>query len=192
MRALIRTFVVALAAVTLNVAPVAARAYPTGDHGAYGHGGPGGWGHYGGRWGHPGGYWGRPGGRWGPPRGHWVRGGGGYWGRGWGGVGLGIGLGLGIGSVYYSAPWYPGYVVTVPTTPVYPAGVAPVAPVEPVAPLPPDPVIYPRNGQSAAQTELDRRGCDRWAMSQPNAMADASIFQRATLACMDGRGYTVR
>ena len=24
------------------------------------------------------------------------------------------------------------------------------------------------------------------------AMADASIFQRATLACMEGRGYTVK
>jgi len=26
----------------------------------------------------------------------------------------------------------------------------------------------------------------------PRAMADASVFQRATLACMDGRGYTAR
>ena len=28
--------------------------------------------------------------------------------------------------------------------------------------------------------------------SQPRAMADAAIFQRAVLACMDRRGYTLR
>ena len=38
----------------------------------------------------------------------------------------------------------------------------------------------------------DRRECNRWATTQPGAMADASIFQRATLACMEGRGYTVK
>ena len=27
--------------------------------------------------------------------------------------------------------------------------------------------------------------------AQPRAMADAAIFQRAVLACMDGRGYTL-
>ena len=115
--------------------------------------------------------------------------------RGWGGHGhfwggVGIGVGLGLGTYYYGAPWYPGYAV-----PVYPAystyPVVPVAP-EPVARAAPEPVIYPRNGQSASQTEADRQGCDRWAMSQPNAMADASVFHRSTLACMEGRGYTVR
>ena len=34
--------------------------------------------------------------------------------------------------------------------------------------------------------------CNSWATTQTNAMNDASIFQRATFACMDGRGYTVR
>jgi hypothetical protein len=29
-------------------------------------------------------------------------------------------------------------------------------------------------------------------MTQPKAMADASVFHRATLACMEGRGYTLR
>ena len=56
----------------------------------------------------------------------------------------------------------------------------------------PDPVIYPRNSQSAEQTERDRQDCDRWAASQPSAVADASVFQRATAACLDARGYTVR
>lgn len=56
----------------------------------------------------------------------------------------------------------------------------------------PDPIIYPRNGQSAEQTEADRRECNRWATTQQDAMNDASIFKRAVEACMDGRGYTVR
>ena len=78
----------------------------------------------------------------------------------------------------------PAPVYTAPT-PVY---VNPPAP----APRSADPIFYPRNGQSAEQTEADRQDCNRWATTQPNAMNDASIFQRATFACMDGRGYTVR
>jgi hypothetical protein len=55
-----------------------------------------------------------------------------------------------------------------------------------------EPVIYPRNGQSAAQTEADRQECNRWATTQPAAVADAQVFQRAVAACMDGRGYTLK
>ena len=65
-----------------------------------------------------------------------------------------------------------------------PAGAAGGAPAEPI--------FYPRNGQSAEATESDRRECNRWATTQRGAMDDASIFQRATFACMEGRGYTVR
>jgi len=54
------------------------------------------------------------------------------------------------------------------------------------------PIIYPNNGQSAQKTEADRQECNRWATAQPNAVADAEVFQRAVAACMDGRGYTVR
>ena len=61
----------------------------------------------------------------------------------------------------------------------------------PAAP-PPDPIFYPRNGQTPAQTEADRQDCNRWATTQAGAMSDAQVFQRATYACMDGRGYTVR
>ena len=57
---------------------------------------------------------------------------------------------------------------------------------------PPDPIFYPRNGQTPAQTEADRQDCNRWATTQAGAMSDAQVFQRATYACMDGRGYTVR
>lgn len=56
----------------------------------------------------------------------------------------------------------------------------------------PDPVIYPRNGQGAEQTEFDRQDCNRWATTQPAALADASVFHRAVEACMDGRGYTMK
>jgi hypothetical protein len=103
----------------------------------------------------------------------------------WGGVGIGIGL----GSYYYS-PWYPGYVVVErPPAAYYDA---PAVPREPAAAPAPDPIIYPRNAQSPAQTEADRQDCNRWATTQPRAMADASVFHRAALACMEGRGYTVR
>ncbi len=56
----------------------------------------------------------------------------------------------------------------------------------------PDPVIYPRNGQDAQQTEFDRQDCNRWATTQPAALADAGVFHRAVEACMDGRGYTMK
>lgn len=70
----------------------------------------------------------------------------------------------------------------------------PAAPAPPVyaPPAAPAPVIYPRQGQSPAQLEADQRECNRWATTQPAAMADAGVFQRAVEACMDGRGYTLR
>lgn len=39
--------------------------------------------------------------------------------------------------------------------------------------------------------EAERRECKRWATTQPAALADASVFQRAVAACLEGRGYTV-
>ena len=41
-------------------------------------------------------------------------------------------------------------------------------------------------------TEADRQDCNRWATTQPSAMNDAGVFNRAVDACMDGRGYTLR
>ena len=119
----------------------------------------------------------------------------GGWGPGWvlGGIGLGIGLGLGLGNYYYGAPYYapyPAYVVSGPPPVIYPE--AQPVPSVPSVSSAPDPVIYPRNGQSASQLESDRQACNRWATTQPQAMADASVFQRATAACMDGRGYSIR
>ena len=137
--------------------------------------------------------------------GGWHGGGGGWHGGGhvvyrggWGfdpfwGFGLGLGLAALASPVYYDQPDYvvvnpPVYY---PPAPVY-ATPAPVYSAPPQAPLAADPIFYPRNGQTAAQTEADRQDCNRWATTQPRAMADASIFQRATFACMDGRGYTAR
>jgi hypothetical protein len=63
---------------------------------------------------------------------------------------------------------------------------------QPVLPGRAEPVIYPRNGQSAEQLEFDRRECNRWATTQQAAMQDTSVFNRAVDACMDGRGYTLK
>ena len=105
--------------------------------------------------------------------------------------GIGIGFGFPLYPAYpaypYAGPWYyPAPVVVAPQP-----GYEPV-PAAPATKAPPDPIFYPRNGQSAAQVEADRQDCNRWATTQPNAMADASVFHRATMACMEGRGYTVR
>jgi len=105
------------------------------------------------------------------------------------------------GGVWYR-PWGPRWVVVAP--PVY-YGPPPVfvqerpaviveegPPPVKIPPSRPDPIIYPRNGQTAQQTEADRQECNRWATTQPSAMADASVFYRAVEACMDGRGYTMK
>lgn len=115
--------------------------------------------------------------------------------RVWGGISIGVGVPLYYGAYaypaypygypYYAYPGYPGYVVSTAPRVVY-------EPVPAAPPAPPDPIFYPRKGQTAAQTEADRQACNRWAMTQRDAMADASVFHRATLACMDGRGYTAR
>lgn len=60
------------------------------------------------------------------------------------------------------------------------------------AKAPPEPIFHPARRQSAAQLEAERQECNRWATTQPAAMAEASVFHRATLACMDARGYTAR
>lgn len=97
-------------------------------------------------------------------------------------------------GVYYQAAPGQGYAVVAPPPDADTAKPAPVAGTAPAAAAkpPPEPVIYPRNGQSAEQTEADRQECNRWATTQPRAVADAEVFQRAVAACMDGRGYSLR
>jgi len=141
------------------------------------HGGGGGWhggsGHvHGGHWGHYG-----------------------YWPY-WGAVGVGIGIGYwggyygGYYGPYYGGyygPYYGGYYDAPVQVYSSPEGNAPRSgqPV-PQASAAAEPIFYPRNGQSAEVTESDRRECNRWATTQRGAMSEASIFQRATLACMEG------
>ena len=65
--------------------------------------------------------------------------------------------------------------------------------------------VYPKNGQNEQQQAQDQYECHRWAVTQtgfdptqPNAETtppDATRrddYQRATKACLDGRGYSVR
>lgn len=119
---------------------------------------------------------------------------GGHWrGHGHGHAWGGVALGLGLGALVLSRPWGP----VVVERPTYYYADPPVVVQTPPQPVPSttrpaDPVIYPSQGQSAQQTEADRQDCNRWATTQPSAMADASVFHRATLACLEGRGYTVR
>lgn len=109
-----------------------------------------------------------------------------------GGVGLGglvLGLAVAVPLIALASQAdRPPEVVYVPSPQPLPAPAPQV-----YAPPPrPAPVIYPRNGQSNTQLEADSRDCNRWATTQQAAMADASVFQRAVEACMDGRGYTLR
>ena len=128
-------------------------------------------------------------------------------GRFWGGVGLGIGIGaIGYGYGYpyrgHYVPYdgwagYPGYVVTpgveyVVVEPTPGDRVVRTARPVPLVSRPADPIFYPNQGQGAERVEADRQDCNRWATTQAGALADASIFHRATLACMEGRGYTVK
>ncbi len=184
---------VALSALTLlGAAAVTTDALADGRRGGGGHGynggSRGGPAFHGPRVG-PGFHGGRPGGYYGPRGGGYWRGGG--YGYGWGG----LALGLGLGAVIVSQPWDPVIV----ERPTYIYADPPVAPqVLPAGtPVPSrgavaEPIVYPSRGQSAQQTETDRQDCNRWATTQPSAMADASVFHRATMACLEGRGYTVR
>jgi Domain of unknown function (DUF4136) len=53
--------------------------------------------------------------------------------------------------------------------------------------------MYPKNGQSAEQQANDRRECEQWASQQPGAGAAGSPgYQRALVACVEGRGYSVK
>lgn len=84
-------------------------------------------------------------------------------------------------GIYYS-PVPEGFAVVSP-----PAGATAAQPLM----LPPSFVIYPRQGQGAAQMDADRAACNAWAATQ-GANTDPYLLQRAFEACMDGRGYSVR
>ena len=53
--------------------------------------------------------------------------------------------------------------------------------------------MYPMNGQSAEQQSVDKRQCQQWAAQQTGQGASSgSDYQRAMMACIEGRGYRVR
>jgi hypothetical protein len=66
--------------------------------------------------------------------------------------------------------------------------------------------VYPRNGQSADQQAQDRYECHRWAVDNTGfdpthagggaapgqAVAKRNDYYRAQVACLEGRGYTVK
>lgn len=78
-----------------------------------------------------------------------------------------------------------------------------------VVALPPEPeqlFVYPKLGQSEQQQANDRYDCHRWAMDQTDfdptqagggvppseTVARRADYQRATKACLEARGYSVR
>ena len=53
--------------------------------------------------------------------------------------------------------------------------------------------MYPMNDQSAEQQATDRRECQQWAAQQTGqGAAGGSDYQRAMIACIEGRGYSAQ
>jgi outer membrane lipoprotein SlyB len=89
------------------------------------------------------------------------------------------------------------------TPPPPPSGMAPPPPMTappPVAIASDELFVYPKGGQSAEQTATDRRECASWATKQtgfeptkdaPNDPRRGD-YNRASAACLESHGYTVR
>jgi hypothetical protein len=53
--------------------------------------------------------------------------------------------------------------------------------------------MYPKNGQSAEQQASDKAECQRWASEQAGQVSqNGSDYNRAMVACVEGRGYSAR
>jgi hypothetical protein len=53
--------------------------------------------------------------------------------------------------------------------------------------------MYPKNGQSVEQQATDKAECQQWAAQQAGQVAqNGSDYQRAMVACVEGRGYSAR
>jgi hypothetical protein len=97
--------------------------------------------------------------------------------------------------VYYTYdPGYEGYVATDPppaTDPTPADGSAAGGPPPAQAPIPGQVFMYPKNGQSAEQQAADKAACQQWAQEQVGQVAqNGSDYQRAMVACVEGRGYS--
>ena len=63
----------------------------------------------------------------------------------------------------------------------------------PIDGAPPQIFMYPKNGQSADQQAKDKAECQQWATEQAGSVAqNGSNFNRAMVACVEGRGYSAR
>jgi hypothetical protein len=117
-----------------------------------------------------------------------------YW---WGGVPYYY-----ANDVYYTYdPSYEGYVATDPP-PVSSSGDSSGSAVAPSGAPAGDPsqgggagqiFMYPKNGQSVEQQATDKAACQQWAAQQAGQVAqNGSDYQRAMVACVEGRGYSAR
>ena len=62
-----------------------------------------------------------------------------------------------------------------------------------------DVYVYPRNGQTAEQTQNDRYECHGWAVAQSgfdptrqDTSGNPAEYKRVMVACLDARGYSAR
>jgi len=111
-------------------------------------------------------------------------------------------------DVYYTYdPGYQGYIATDPP-PVAdssgsaaasgdasapPPDAAQAGPNGPLDGAPAQIFMYPKNGQSAEQTAADRAACQQWATEQAGSVAqNGANYNRAMVACVEGRGYSAR
>ena len=104
-------------------------------------------------------------------------------------------------DVYYTwNPDYQGYTATDPPPVVDPSGAAAGAAPASGASGTVDPAgqsgqifMYPMNGQSTEQQAIDRRECQQWAAQQTaQGAAGGADYQRAMMACIEGRGYSAQ
>jgi hypothetical protein len=73
------------------------------------------------------------------------------------------------------------------------SGPAPAAGPGPGGPVPGQIFMYPKNGQSTEQQASDRAECQKWATDQAGQVAqNGSDYNRAMVACVEGRGYSAR
>jgi hypothetical protein len=120
--------------------------------------------------------------------------------RGFHGPRIGIGLGFGYYSPYgWYDPWYDPWLYP------YPYWYGPSvrrAPAKQDETAATNLFVYPSEGQSATQTAQDRKECNEWAVQQSGldpatAKRRAKIqhldeYNRAFIACMEGRKYSVK
>ena len=150
--------------------------------------------------------------------GNWYRWHSGWWGGSWVVWGAPPGLFVPVLPPYYTTIWWGGvpYYYANDTYYTWDEGaegyqvVAPPAGIESAgstrAPASDQLFVYPRNGQTAQQQENDRFDCHRWAREQSGfdptvsgggvpaeqAVDKRNQYYRAEVACLEGRGYSVK